>query len=84
MHAAALVEEAFGDDGRLAGDGSEHGAPGDDVGDQLLGSAGTDSALFHKPCGGRGHLWLCGRDISGRNVWSARGYLFAELADAIA
>ncbi len=43
--AASLVEEAFGDDGGLARDGSEDGATGDDVGDELHGAGGTQAAL---------------------------------------
>ena len=37
LHAAAFVEEALGDDGGFGGDGSEDGAAGDDVGDELVG-----------------------------------------------
>ena len=39
LHAAAVVEEALGDDGGLGGHGSEDGAAGDDVGDELLCAA---------------------------------------------
>jgi len=54
LHAAAVVEEALGDDGGLGGDSSECSAAGDDVGDELVSSAGADAAGFHEPlCRGR-------------------------------
>ena len=68
----------------LRGNGAEHGAPGDDVGDELLRAAGADAALFHEPCDGRGHLGLRGRDVAGRHVGRARGDLLAQFADAVA
>ena len=46
LHAAAVVEETLGDDGGFGGDGSEDGAAGDDVGDELLGAGFADAALF--------------------------------------
>ena len=49
LHAAAFVEEALGDDGGFGGDGSEDGAAGDDVGDELVGSAGADAAVVDEP-----------------------------------
>ena len=45
LHAAAFVEEALGDDGGFGGDGSEDGAAGDDVGDELLGAGVADSRI---------------------------------------
>src|SRR6202023_248302 len=45
LHAAAVIEEALGDDGGFGGDGTEGGAAGDDVGDELVGSAGADAAF---------------------------------------
>ena len=49
LHAAALVEEALGDDGGFGGDGAEHGAAGDDVGDELEGAAGADAGFGLEP-----------------------------------
>ncbi len=58
LHAAALVEEALGDDGGLGGDGAEDSAAGDDVGDELAGGGGADAAVFGEPGGGGGDLLL--------------------------
>ena len=58
LHAAAFVEEALGDDGGLGGDGSENGAASDDVGDELLGSAGAEAAFLHEPRGRGRYLRL--------------------------
>ncbi len=49
LHAAALVEEALGDDGGEGGDGAEDGAAGDDVRDELLGAGVVDAAFFFEP-----------------------------------
>ena len=46
LHAAAFVEETLGDDGGFGGDGSEDGAAGDDVGDELAGSGFADAAVL--------------------------------------
>ena len=64
LHAAALVEEALGDDGRLGGDGAENGAAGDDVSDELLGSGIADAAFFHEPRDGGGDLGLRRGDVA--------------------
>ena len=81
LHATTIIEEAFGDDGGLGGDGSEGGAAGDDVGDELVGSAGADAALLHEPGCGSGNFGLCRGDITWGEVGSERGNLFAELTD---
>ncbi len=44
LHAAALVEEALGDDGALSGHGSEDGAALADVGGELAKGVGVDEA----------------------------------------
>ena len=46
LHAAAVVEETFGDDGGFAGDGAEDGSAGDDVGDELEGGRGADAGFL--------------------------------------
>jgi len=48
LHAAAVVEETLGDDGGFGGDGSEDGAAGDDVGDELLCAGFAEAALLHE------------------------------------
>ncbi len=78
LHAAAFVEEALGDDGGLGGYGAEDGAAGDDVGDELLGAAGAEAALFHQPCSRGGNFRVGGGDVAGRDVWRARGDVLAE------
>ena len=83
LHAAAVVEEAFGDDGGFGGDGSQDGAPGDDVGDELAGSGGADAAGFGEPVDGCGDFRLGGRDESGRDVGGKGGDVFAEFAYAV-
>ncbi len=49
LHAAALIEEALGDDGGLRGHGAEHGAAHDDVFDGLFGAGAIESAMFNEP-----------------------------------
>ena len=46
LHAATIVEEALSDDCGLGGNGPESGAAGDDVSDELSGTAFTDAAFF--------------------------------------
>ena len=46
LDAAPVVEETLGDDGGFGGDGSEDGAAGDDVGDELEGGGGADAGVF--------------------------------------
>jgi hypothetical protein len=75
LHAAALVEEALGDDGGLRGNGSEHRAPGDDVRDQLPRGGGADAAAFHQPRDAGGDLGMARRHIGRGDVGSARGNL---------
>jgi hypothetical protein len=58
LHAAALIEEALGDDGGLGGDCAEDGATGDDVGDELAGSGGADAAVLGEEGGSGGYLLL--------------------------
>jgi hypothetical protein len=67
LHAAAVVEEALGDDGGFGGDGSEGGAASDDVGDELMGSRGADAAVFCEPgnAGGDFLLRRCGSALPG-------------------
>ena len=83
LHAAAVVEEALGDDGGFGGDGSEDGAAGDDVGDELLRSAGADAAFFDEPRDGGGDFGLGGGDVAGADVGGEGGDLLAEFADAV-
>ena len=83
LHAAAVVEETLGDDGGFGGDGSEGCAAGDDVGDELVGSAGAEAALLHEPGCGRGHFRLSGGDVAGSDVGGEGGDLFAQFADSI-
>ena len=49
LHAAAFVEEAFGDDGLLGGNVAEHGASGDDVFDGLFGAGIVEAAFVFEP-----------------------------------
>ncbi len=80
--AAALVEEALGDDGGFGGHGAEDGAAGDDVADELHGSGGAEAALFLEPTGAGGDLGVGGREGLGGDGWGAGGDLLAEVADA--
>ncbi len=68
LHAAALVEEALGDDGGFGGDGAEDGAAGDDVGDELVGAAGAEAAVVLEPLDGGGDLGVRRR----RGSWARR------------
>ncbi len=54
LHAAAFVEKSLGDDGGLRGNRAQHGAPGDDVLDGLLGAGVVEAALALEPVDGRG------------------------------
>ena len=83
LHAAAVVEEAFGDDGVFGGYGAEDGTTCDDVGDELAGAGGTDAAGFREPVDGCGDLGLGWRDKSGRDIGSESRDLFAEFAYAV-
>ncbi len=83
LHAAAIVEEALGDDGGLGWHGSEDGSAGDDVGDELLGSGGADSALIYKPLCGGGYFGLSWRDIARGDVGGAGGDMLAEFAYSV-
>src|SRR5580765_5200847 len=49
LHAAAFVEEAFGDDRSLRRNRAEDRAPGSDMFGGLLGAGLIDPALSHKP-----------------------------------
>ena len=49
LHAAALVEEALGDDGVERRHGAERGQRVAQVGDDLLGAAAIDVRLVHQP-----------------------------------
>jgi hypothetical protein len=49
LHAARLVEEAFGDDRRLRGHGAQGGDRRRHVGDELLCAAAVDRALGDNP-----------------------------------
>ena len=77
LHAAAFVEEALGDDGGLGWDGAEDGAAGDDVGDELLGTAGAEAAVFHQPCSRGSNFGVNGRDVAGSDVWCEPGDVLA-------
>src|ERR1700722_16910009 len=83
LHAAAVVEEALGDDGGFGRNGTKRSATGDDVGDKLPGSAGADATLLHEPCSGGGDHWLCERQVARVNVRSESGDLFAQRAYSI-
>ena len=84
LHAAAIVEETLGDDGGFGGDGSEDGAAGDDVGDELLCAGFADAAFFDEPRDGGGDFGLRGGDVARADVGGEGGDLFAEFADAVA
>ena len=58
LHAAALIEEALGDDGGAGGNGSQDRAAGDDVGNKLARRGGAEAALLHEPGGGGCDLLL--------------------------
>ena len=83
LHAAAVVEESLGDDGGFGGYGSEDGAAGDDVGDELLCAAFAEAALFDEPRDCGGYFRLRGGDVAGGDVLRAGGDLFAEFAYAV-
>src|SRR6266568_1288239 len=61
LHAPTLVEEAFCNDCGLCGNGSQHGAPGDDVFDGLLGARLIEATLECEPihCTGDIRRLLC-------------------------
>ena len=82
LHAAAVVEEAFGDDGGFGGHRAEDSAASDDVGDELQRGRVADSTLFAEPLGTGGDLRMRGMKGIGRDAWSERGDCFAEFADA--
>ena len=77
LHAAALVEEALGDDGGDGGDGAEDGAAGDDVGDELFGACVVDAAFFLEPGNCIGDRWFGLADVAGEEMGNAGGDLFA-------
>src|SRR5207245_8363982 len=56
LHPATLVEEALGNDGRLCGNGSQNGAPGDNVFHGLLGARLIETAFEFEPIHGRGDI----------------------------
>ena len=59
LHAAAFIEEAFGDDGVERGNFTENGAAGDDVFDELFGGGVVEAAFVLEPGGG---VWTSGED----------------------
>ena len=84
LHAAAVVEEALGDDGGFGGNGSEDGAAGDDVGDELVGAGLAQRPhSCDEPCGGCVDLGIGLGDVAGGDVGGAGGDLFAEFAYAV-
>jgi hypothetical protein len=84
LHAAAVVEEALGDDGVFGGYGAENGATGDDVGNELVRSAWADAAVLDEPGGDGSDFRLRRGDVTGRDVGGEGGDLFAEVADSVA
>ena len=49
LHTPALIKEAFGDHGFLSGDRAQHGAPGHDILDRLLGARIVKAAFALEP-----------------------------------
>jgi hypothetical protein len=49
LHAAALIEKPFGDDGSLFGHRAENSLPAQDVFDSLLGASRVQAAFLAKP-----------------------------------
>ena len=78
LHAAAVVEEALGDEGGFGGDGSEGGSASDDVVDELAGSRCAEAALFDEPCGCCGEFdflggwWCFGGPRPRSRTWGTR------------
>src|SRR5207237_10306911 len=89
LHAAALVEKAFGDDGGLRGNSAEHRASSDDVFDGLLGAGLIEAALEFEPIQGRGDIrrylcfgiWRNARDV-GAEFLAPAGDVRGELLGA--
>ena len=82
--AAALVEEAFGDDRGLGRHGAQHGAPADNVGDQLQRGRVAHEALAPEPGDALGHLGVRRVDRAWRNIARALVNRRAQIADTIA
>ena len=61
LHAAALVEEALGDDGALGGDGAEDGAAFRDVGGELAVGVGVEEGCLVPTFANSGRMWATGR-----------------------
>src|SRR6201996_9270620 len=81
LHAAALVEEALGDDGGEGGNGPEDGAAGDDIGDELLSAGVVYAAFFFEPSNRCSDRWIVLADVAGEQTRRAGGDVFAQLAN---
>src|SRR5581483_4884210 len=81
LHAAAFVEEAFGDDCFLGRDGPENSAAFHDVLNRLAGARFAYAAFVGEPGDGFGNRRSLRRERDWRNSGSSLADLAAQLGD---
>ncbi len=79
LHSAAFIEETFGDDCLLRGNGSEHGASLQNVFDHLLGAGVVQATLFFQPSDRFRNLRLAEGNTDRRSVRQPVADLLAQV-----